>query len=248
MGDNMIVQELLAEEKVDTYLNRLTKTLRIKRLGAGYFSSVFQHPVYPNVSVKVTRKADPRAMTWVKESMRHPHNPWYPRIIGVHKVHFHSDEVRQADIDDDLDNLMALEGRHIIFMEKLRPIKQVELKKAAVYIAHTLPEHLFLPADFYEQLQALKLKPWHPRYIELKKKLMKGVAIKETQDTVFNLEELLVDHAKHIIAHSSDPNIVELSKSLVKVGTDDLHDGNIMMREEGGALHPVITDPVASNT
>lgn len=244
----MIIQELIAEEKVDAYLNRLTKSLKIKKLGSGYFSSVFQHPVYHNVSVKITRKADPVAMTWVKEAMQHLHNPWYPRIIGIHKVHFHSDEVRLADIEDDVDNLLALEGRHIVFMEKLRPIKKAELKKAAVYIAHTLPSHLFLPADFHEQLMALKLKPWHPHYVELKKKLMKGVSIKETQDTIFNLEELLVHHARLVMAHSTDDNLVELCKSLIKVGTDDLHDGNIMMREEGGALHPVITDPVASRT
>ena len=79
----MKLTDIIAEETVADYVKRLTKTLNIKKLGGGHFSSVFQHPVYHNVAVKLCTKQDPMAVLYLRECAKRPGNPWLPKIISI---------------------------------------------------------------------------------------------------------------------------------------------------------------------
>lgn len=205
----------LFEEQVDDYVKRLTKSLDIKTLGKGAFSTVFQHPVYHNVTVKLTRDPDPHHILWLREAEKHQGNPWFPKIIGIHKVMFHSDDLDKKTVKRDEAHDAALEGRHLIFMQKLRPMTRVEDRNLARYLLSQMQEE-----ERYDRLRLMSPKQ----------------SVDELYDGIW----------EDIVKHSKDKHLVELAKVLVKVGADDLHRGNIMMRDDGSSSHPVVTDPVAS--
>jgi hypothetical protein len=240
----MKVQDLF-EERLKDYTTRLVKSLNIKELGRGAFSTVFQHPAYHNVSVKITRDADPHYILWLRECEKHQHNPWFPKIVGIHKVMFHGDDVDRKVMARDELNDAALEGRHIVFMQKLRPIKPAENKKAAQYIAAQLPAKFFMSEDESLRLQRLR---WGRRGDAVRAELRaKGIRYFTTIKDVKYIDDIHEQMWEDVITYSKDKNLVELARVLARIGTDDLHSGNIMMRDdEGGAQHPVITDPVAS--
>jgi hypothetical protein len=235
--------EDLHEERINDYVNRLVRGLKIKTLGSGAFSTVFQHPVYHNVSVKITRDADPHYILWLREAEKRQHNPWFPKIIGIHKVMFHGDDVDRKVMARDEQGDAALEGRHIVFMQKLRPMKRAENKKTAQYILHQLPDSFFISED--DEIALSRLPRLRRR--ELIQKLeRKGVRYFQQRRDFDGIDTFDDDIWEDIAKHSQDKNLAELAQVLVKIGTDDLHSGNIMMRDDGGAVHPVITDPVAS--
>lgn len=240
----MKVQDLF-EERIKDYIARLVKSLKMKELGRGAFSTVFQHPVYHNVSVKITRDADPHYILWLREAEKHQHNPWFPKLIGIHKVMFHGDDVDSKVMNRDELNDAALEGRHIVFMQKLRPIKASENKKTAQYIAAQLPAKFFLSADEANRYQRLRWgRAKEALRVELRKK---GTRYFTTIGEIKYIDDIHEQMWEDVITYSKDKNLVELARVLARIGTDDLHSGNIMMRDdEGGAQHPVITDPVAS--
>lgn len=139
----MKLQEIIVEEKVKDYITRLVRTLKIRELGAGYFSTVFQHPVYHNVAVKVTHKSDPLSIVYLENAMKHPDNPWFPKIIGIYKVGYHGGDMQQKLINMDDDHMAFSEIGHIVFMQKLRRATAKEIKNAVHEILATLPQHKF---------------------------------------------------------------------------------------------------------
>jgi len=96
------------EENLKTYLKRLRK-LRIKKLGAGAFSQVFQHPEFWNVAVKVFTGKDTVYKRYVQWCLKHQSNQYVPNIIEQH------------DIKSD-----SGEKYHIVFVEKMSPIQTVQ--------------------------------------------------------------------------------------------------------------------------
>lgn len=76
----------LEAETYKDYLSRLRK-LSIQELGSGSFGTVFQHPEFSNVAVKVVRK-DAAYLKFVKFAIDHPTNKYLPRIAAVDKVKF----------------------------------------------------------------------------------------------------------------------------------------------------------------
>jgi hypothetical protein len=158
---------------------------------------------------------------------------------------FHDDSQSRKLIDRDEQADAALEGRHIVFMQKLRPMKNAENKKTAQYIVHQLPEKLFITDD--DELAINRLPRGLGRRREALRKLeRRGVRYFQQRDSYTSIDQLDDDMWDDVVKYSQDKNLVELAQVLIKIGTDDLHSGNIMMRDDGGAVHPVITDPVAS--
>lgn len=101
-------------ETYKEYVRRL-HDLNYKFLGEGGFGTVFQHPHFRNVAVKVV-KQDRAYRKFVNFCMANPHNPWLPRIASVKAI----------TLDDA--NLA-----YVVFMEKLDPVKPefiAELKEA----------------------------------------------------------------------------------------------------------------------
>ena len=212
----MKLQQLLREETQAEYIKRLTKTLKIQRLGAGYYSEVFQHPVYHNVVVKLCRRQDPMSIVYLRLAAKSPHNPWFPRIVGIHKVAFHPPGLDQEHRDD-TDDLMMTDVTHIIFMQKLVPLKNGQIRKVVKMLLDTVPREAF--EDSFND----------------------GVF---EYDDIRDFTDLDLEDWRVISKLSRDENVRELAKVLIKVGADDIHSGNVMIRPDDG--HPVITDPVAS--
>ncbi len=234
----------LHEERLSDYMKRLVRDLNIKTLGSGYYSTVFQHPVYHNVSVKITREADPHHVLWLREAEKHQHNPWFPKIIGIHKVMFHNDEMRRKDVARDEQGDAALEGRHIIFMQKLRPMTRAENMNTARYLFSQLPSELFITHEEHTALWSMKFGKKRDKFEkELK---ARGVKFFTPIKQMSGIEEIYSRTWRELAERAIDKDVRELASVLVRVGTDDLHNGNIMMRDYDGVKHPVITDPVAS--
>lgn len=204
----MKIAELLQEETADEYLKRLVKTLGIKKLGKGRYASVFQHPVYQNVAVKVFDSShDSEYLKFVEFCLANQLNPWLPKIIGTETATVDSKYVRTDRMAHFPKPTVS-----IVFFQKLRKAKFPEIKKATQVFLDSVPEKYFL--DEKETYQAF-------------------------EDFGSEVWELLGKHA-------ADPHIAQVSKFFFKIGANDVHENNVMMRDEGGRSQLVFTDPVAS--
>lgn len=105
----MKVREMLSEESLRDYSKRLVKTLNIKRLGAGAFSHVFQHPEFSNVVVKVYTNKDRTYARYAQWCLRNQGNPYVPQIISI--TPFES---------------VSGDAYNIVFMEKMTPLSDRE--------------------------------------------------------------------------------------------------------------------------
>lgn len=99
----MRIEELLSEEKIGDYFNRLVKSHGIQALGSGAYARVFQHPVYKNVVVKVYKATDKQYIKYVNWALKNQSNPWVPKII---------EQVEYKSKDGNL---------NLVFMQKLKP-------------------------------------------------------------------------------------------------------------------------------
>lgn len=90
-------------ETYKEYVKRLLD-LDYTKLGEGGFGTVFQHPCFDNVAVKVV-KQDRAYRKFASFCIENPHNPWLPRIASVKSI----------KLDDA--NLA-----YVVFMEKLQPV------------------------------------------------------------------------------------------------------------------------------
>lgn len=146
----MNIAELLGEETLNQYSERLMHTLGIKRLGRGNFAQVFQHPVYHNVAVKVV-KDDPNYIEYVRFCMQNPTNPWLPRII----------DIVDAKIDDDDFDMYGDYWRRtekkpvqvpieVVFFEKLREASNREIHAAVKKVLAEVPSNMLVKEFFYD--------------------------------------------------------------------------------------------------
>jgi hypothetical protein len=99
-------KQILTEESLKSYFERLISKHKIQKLGGGAFSKVFQHPLYGNVVVKVYTNKDAVYKKYVKWCLKNQHNPYVPRIIE--QVKYTSPETGDK--------------YNIIFLEKMQPI------------------------------------------------------------------------------------------------------------------------------
>lgn len=108
----MKLREMLVEETLSAYSDRLVKTLNIKRLGSGAYAHVFQHPHYSNVVVKVFQGKDKVYKKYLKWVMAHQSNAYVPQIIEAvpYKV-------------------PGGESYTIVFMEKMTPMSTLKFRR-----------------------------------------------------------------------------------------------------------------------
>lgn len=102
-------------ETYKEYIRRLVDEMDYVKLGEGGFGTVIQHPTLRNVVVKVV-KMDRAYRKFCDFVMKHPHNPWLPKIARL----------EQLKLDDA--NLAFA-----VFMEKLDKVDEayvVKLKEA----------------------------------------------------------------------------------------------------------------------
>ena len=131
----MRVQELLAEETVPDYLRRLMGSLKIQELGKGKYASVFQHPVYKNVAVKIF-EYDPEYLAYIRLCGK-TKNRWLPQVVSVHKLTMDEVETwRHKKYNEKPGKTDA----YIVFFEKLRPASMKEISAAGKEIAKDVPE------------------------------------------------------------------------------------------------------------
>lgn len=131
----MKVQELLAEETVKQYIERLTSSLNIKKLGSGAYASVFQHPLYKNVAVKVF-EWDPEYLQYIKICKRST-NKWMPRVVSIHTIEMDEEKnrfhIRFNEEPGKTDGT-------IVFFEKLRKATHKEIVAAQEELCKDVPE------------------------------------------------------------------------------------------------------------
>lgn len=156
----MNIAELLGEETLKQYSERLMHTLGIKRLGRGNFAQVFQHPVYHNVAVKVV-KDDPGYIKYAWFCMKNPTNPWLPKIIDVVDVKIDDD-----DYDEDNDYWRRTNKKplqvpiEVVFFEKLRPASSQEIYAAVQKVLADVPS-TELVREFFWDFTSFNRDTWH---------------------------------------------------------------------------------------
>lgn len=68
-------------ETFEDYRDRLKKR-KIKKLGDGLYSFVYQHPTHKNVVVKVTA-GDDAYLTYARFAQANPQNPYLPKVLDI---------------------------------------------------------------------------------------------------------------------------------------------------------------------
>jgi len=106
----MKVAQLLREESLEDYLKRLVTKEKIKKLGGGAFSQVFQHPQFHNVVTKVYSGKDKLFAKYVTWCLQHQNNPYVPKII---------EQVEYQNPDP----TAAIKAYNIVFMQKMTPVR-----------------------------------------------------------------------------------------------------------------------------
>ena len=163
----MLVSDLLVEETYDAYIQRLTKDLRIEKLGSGYYAKVFQHPTHPDVAVKILKNNDPEYIKYVKIIRKRQKNPWFPKIIGLEKVRF------------DSSYKSGKSKGYVIFFERLSKITKKEYDSLSNFFINELEK--YKEAGPIIDLYDLRLSDWKiiaknsndPNISELAKVLVK---------------------------------------------------------------------------
>ena len=81
MASGPASDRIASMETLSQYRKRLSK-LKVKKLGGGWFSDVYQHPTLPDVAVKIVHRKDPKYVEYARECMS-LQNPWLPRVYGI---------------------------------------------------------------------------------------------------------------------------------------------------------------------
>ncbi len=89
-------------ETYKTYVARLLD-VDLKKLGEGSAGTVFQHPTFANLVVKVVKHYG-YYVKFARFALANPHNPYLPRVVAIQKVKF-------------VDSPVGF----LVFVEKLRP-------------------------------------------------------------------------------------------------------------------------------
>jgi hypothetical protein len=112
---------MLTAESYEDYLHRLTNELKIKQIGEGAYSQVFQHPTLKNIVVKLSRR-DTQYLKFARFAMDNPKNPWLPRIAAIEPIKVDGRDTSKA---------------HAVFMEKLAPVSAGDKQKLIKTLTQT---------------------------------------------------------------------------------------------------------------
>lgn len=112
----MKVQELF-EEMRNLYLKRLTRELKLKKLGTGAFAHVFQHPAFSNVVVKIFTDEDTAYRRYLTFVQANQSNSYLPQVIGTYthnaqKIKGYKKATRYEYDPDDLKYTIVFMGKY----------------------------------------------------------------------------------------------------------------------------------------
>lgn len=214
----------LTAETLDAYFASLSKK-GIRKLGDGHFSTVFTHPKYPNVAVKVIRRPDLEYLKYLKFCQKNQSNPWLPKVYGQPIVKYvdspkETEVKRPRSFDEYFEissstEVFATSHQKVIFvfLERLVTASFRDIEKACLYFISLCPGELdHLLKRFRDEPNA---------WLEL-----------------FTHNDWMCLSAQKV-----DKNVAVLAKFFSRVRTLDLHKGNVRLR--GKQL--VFVDPLASN-
>lgn len=143
-----VAESFLAEETLDQYLASL-KNSGAKIIGRGNNATVFTNPEDDGTVIKVMHQPDPAYLAYLRQSNKHPNNPWLPRVLDVNSQAF------------DTANSRSSTTAWIIVLEKLQPASAAEVKNAVDTVLATVdPRYLGRqPVDAYRTFDDIK-KLW----------------------------------------------------------------------------------------
>lgn len=110
---------MLTAEAYWEYVKRLIKDLKIKQIGEGAYSQVFQHPKLKNIVVKLVLH-DEEYLKFARFAMDNPKNPWLPRIAAIEPIKFDGFRLSNSS------------NSYLVFLEKLQPAS-FELQKSLIW-------------------------------------------------------------------------------------------------------------------
>lgn len=182
------------QEPFDKYLDRIESKEggRQKEVGSGMYASVYQHPKYKTIVVKVSDQGV-GILRYLDFAMRHQDNPYVPKIYGVRRF-----QKRGGP------------KYFIAFIERLNDYdRMTNVQKAMILSKHVGPNLVkeFGPVDFF--------------------------------DNVYQ-DDLVREVSKQRNKKKTVPYLMRVLSYLKRIGGNDLHDGNIMVR---GKDQLVFTDP-----
>lgn len=111
--------KMLVAETMSSYVKRLKK-LGIKQIGVGEGAYVFQHPGEPDTVVKLAKYEDPTYERFIKMCQQNRTNVYLPRVKDVV-----SEDVFTGGDDPKM---------YLVFMDKLRAIKESEYEKFGLHV------------------------------------------------------------------------------------------------------------------
>lgn len=186
---NALLEALKSSEEFEDYIERLGDVEKLKTIGGGYYSNVFEHPVYNNVVVKVFRNdtAYRRYMKWVLDNQD---NKYVPQVVSYHKY-------KMGEKRDKVG---------IVFLKKLKKIKKKQLYDEVAKIAKysdTLKDYknrmTFADFDVHDWKDVSKnAKKDDPDLAEFAKWMVKWFK-RTTQNDDLHDENVMYDENDHLI-------------------------------------------------
>jgi len=144
-----VAEGFLAEETLDDYLASL-KNSGAKIIGRGNNAMVFTNPEDDSTVIKVMHQPDPAYLAYLRQSSKHPNNPWFPRVLDINSRAF------------DTANQRSGTTAWIIVLERLRPASGAEVKNAVDTVLATVnPRYLGTKSpDAYRTFDDIKKPQW----------------------------------------------------------------------------------------
>jgi hypothetical protein len=143
-----VAEGLLAEETLDDFVASM-KNRGAKIIGRGNNAMVFTNPDNDNTVIKVMHQPDPAYLAYLRQSNKHPDNPWLPQVLDINSQALDSPDQRSTTTVWN------------IILERLRPASGAEVKNAVDTVLATVdPRYLGAkPIDTYRTFDDIK-KLW----------------------------------------------------------------------------------------
>ncbi len=132
------------QEPFDKYLDRIESKEggKQKEVGSGAYASVYQHPKYKTIVVKVSEQGV-AILRYLDFAMKHPDNPYVPKVYGVRRF-----QKRGGS------------KYFIAFIERLKDYdKMTNVQKAMILSKHVGPDLVneYGPIDFFDNVYSNEL-------------------------------------------------------------------------------------------
>lgn len=143
-----VAEGLLAEETLDDFVASM-KNRGAKIIGRGNNAMVFTNPEDDRTVIKVMHQPDPAYLAYLRQSNKHPDNPWLPQVLDINSQTLDSPGQRSTTTVWN------------IVLERLRPASGAEVKNAVDTVLATVnPRYLGTKSpDAYRTFDDIK-KLW----------------------------------------------------------------------------------------